>query len=77
MARYTGPKWRKSRRYGADLWGNPKSMRRGYPPGPRPLRRRKISDRGQQLIEKQKAAATPAETIRQIQTCLPPERDKS
>ena len=54
MARYTGPKWRKSRRYGADLWGNPKSMRRGYPPGPRPLRRRKISDRGQQLIEKQK-----------------------
>lgn len=54
MARYTGPKWRKSRRYGADLWGNPKSMRRGYPPGPRPLRRRKISDRGQQLMEKQK-----------------------
>ena len=54
MARYTGPKWRKSRRYGADLWGNPKSMRRSYPPGPRPLRRRKISDRGQQLIEKQK-----------------------
>ncbi|MDA0351600.1 MAG: 30S ribosomal protein S4 [Chloroflexi bacterium] len=54
MARYTGPKWRKSRRYGADLWGNPKSMRRGYPPGPRALRRRKISDRGQQLIEKQK-----------------------
>jgi small subunit ribosomal protein S4 len=54
MARYTGPKWRKSRRYGADLWGNPKSMRRGYPPGPRSLRRRKISDRGQQLIEKQK-----------------------
>ena len=54
MARYTGPKWRKSRRYGADLWGNPKSMRRGYPPGPRPLRRRKISDRGEQLIEKQK-----------------------
>ena len=54
MARYTGPKWRKSRRYGADLWGNPKSMRRAYPPGPRSLRRRKISDRGQQLIEKQK-----------------------
>ncbi|MCH2523941.1 MAG: 30S ribosomal protein S4 [Dehalococcoidia bacterium] len=54
MARYTGPKWRKSRRYGADLWGNPKSMRRAYPPGPRPIRRRKISDRGQQLIEKQK-----------------------
>ncbi len=54
MARYIGPKWRKSRRYGADLWGNPKSLRRAYPPGPRSLRRRKISDRGQQLIEKQK-----------------------
>jgi small subunit ribosomal protein S4 len=56
MARYTGPKCRKCRRYGASLCGSAKCavIRRPNPPGPRALRRRKISDRGQQLIEKQK-----------------------
>ena len=56
MARYTGPKCRKCRRYGASLCGSAKCaiIRRPNPPGPRSLRRRKISDRGQQLIEKQK-----------------------
>ncbi|MSQ36392.1 MAG: 30S ribosomal protein S4 [Dehalococcoidia bacterium] len=56
MARYTGPKCRKCRRYGASLCGTLKCavVRRPSPPGPRSLRRRKISDRGQQLIEKQK-----------------------
>ena len=56
MARYTGPKCRKCRRYGVSLCGTAKCalLRRQNPPGPRPARRRKISDRGQQLIEKQK-----------------------
>jgi len=56
MARYTGPKCRKCRRYGVSLCGKAKCalMRRQQPPGPRSLRRRKISDRGLQLIEKQK-----------------------
>lgn len=56
MARYTGPKCRKCRRYGVSLCGTAKCaiIRRQQPPGPRSLRRRKISDRGLQLIEKQK-----------------------
>lgn len=56
MARYIGPKCRKCRRYGVPLCGTAKCalLRRPNPPGPRPVRRRKISDRGQQLIEKQK-----------------------
>jgi small subunit ribosomal protein S4 len=56
MARYTGPKCRKCRRYGVSLCGTAKCavLRRPTPPGPRSLRRRKVSDRGQQLIEKQK-----------------------
>ena len=56
MARYTGPKCRKCRRFGVSLCGKAKCaiIRRQQPPGPRALRRRKISDRGLQLIEKQK-----------------------
>ena len=56
MARYTGPKCRKCRRYGVSLCGKARCaiLRRQRPPGPRPLRRRQVSDRGQQLIEKQK-----------------------
>ncbi|MSQ30857.1 MAG: 30S ribosomal protein S4 [Dehalococcoidia bacterium] len=56
MARYIGPKCRKCRRYGVSLCGKAKCalQRRPSPPGPRSLRRRKVSDRGLQLIEKQK-----------------------
>lgn len=56
MARYTGPRVKKARRYGAPIFANAAvaKTRRNYPPGPRSFRRRKISDRGQQLIEKQK-----------------------
>ncbi len=56
MARYTGPKCRKCRRYGASLCGKARCAltKRQNPPGPRSLRRRRISDRGLQLIEKQK-----------------------
>ena len=56
MARYRGPKCRKCRRYGASICGSARCAltRRSYPPGPRPARRRKVSDRGLQIIEKQK-----------------------
>lgn len=63
MARYTGPVCRLCRRHGeklylkADRCFTPKCSfdRRPNPPGPRPARRRKISDRGLQLREKQRA----------------------
>ena len=56
MARYTGPRVKKARRFGAPIFANAAvvRMRRTNPPGPRPMRRRKISDRGLQLNEKQK-----------------------
>jgi small subunit ribosomal protein S4 len=63
MARYTGPVCRLCRRHGEKLFlkgercFTPKCSfdRRPTPPGPRPARRRKISDRGLQLREKQRA----------------------
>lgn len=63
MARYTGPVCRLCRRHGEKLFlkgercFTPKCSfdRRPNPPGPRPARRRKISDRGMQLREKQRA----------------------
>jgi small subunit ribosomal protein S4 len=63
MARYTGPVCRLCRRHGEKLFlkgdrcFTPKCSfdRRPNPPGPRPARRRKISDRGLQLREKQRA----------------------
>ena len=56
MARYTGPRVKKARRFGAPIFANAAvvRMRRTNPPGLRPMRRRKISDRGLQLNEKQK-----------------------
>lgn len=66
MARYTGPVCRLCRRHGEKLFlkgercFSPKCSfeRRPNPPGPRPARRRKVSDRGLQLREKQRARAT-------------------
>lgn len=63
MARYTGPVCRLCRRSGEKLFlkgercFTPKCAveRRPFPPGQRSPRRRKISDRGLQLREKQKA----------------------
>ena len=63
MARYTGPVCRLCRRHGEKLFlkgdrcFTPKCSfdRRPNPPGPRPTRRRKVSDRGLQLREKQRA----------------------
>ncbi len=66
MARYNGPVCRLCRRLGDKLYlkgekcFSPKCAfeRRPYAPGQRSMRRRKVSDRGLQLREKQRARAT-------------------
>ena len=65
MARYTGPVCRLCRRLGDKLYlkgekcFTPKCAfeKRPHPPGPRSQRRRKVSDRGLQLREKQRGRA--------------------
>jgi small subunit ribosomal protein S4 len=62
MGRYTGPKYKQSRREKQDLFGSPKSLmgkspmeKKNYPPGEHgQSRRQKISEYGIQLREKQK-----------------------
>lgn len=56
MARYTGPRTRISRRFGTPIFGSSKYLeRRNYPPGVHgPKARRKNTDYGLGLIEKQK-----------------------
>ena len=56
MSRYTGPSWKKSRRLGISLSGTGKELaRRPYAPGQHgPNSRRKLSEYGLQLAEKQK-----------------------
>ncbi len=56
MARYTGPRVRISRRFGVPLFGPTKYLeRRNYGPGVHgPKSRRKVSDYGLGLMEKQK-----------------------
>jgi len=56
MARYTGPAWKKARRYGISLSGTGKELeKRPFPPGQHgPNQRRKMSEYGLQLNEKQK-----------------------
>ncbi len=61
MARYTGPKTKKSRSFGESIFGADRSFeRRKYPPGQHgPSKRRKQkSDYANQLKEKQKAKYT-------------------
>ncbi|MFO7263195.1 MAG: 30S ribosomal protein S4 [Bacillaceae bacterium G1] len=55
MARYTGPKYKLSRRLGISLSGTGKELKRPYPPGQHGrTQRRKLSGYGIQLQEKQK-----------------------
>ncbi len=56
MARYTGPTWKISRRIGISLSGTGKELqKRPYPPGQHgPGQRKKLSEYGIQLQEKQK-----------------------
>ena len=58
MARYTGPKGKIVRKFGENIFGNPKYDKllsaKPYPPGQHGLSRRKMSDYALQLREKQK-----------------------
>jgi len=55
MSRYTGPKFKLSRRLGISLSGTGKELKRNFPPGQHgPNQRKKISGYGMQLAEKQK-----------------------
>lgn len=55
MARYTGPKHKLSRRLGISLSGTGKDLKRPFPPGQHGAnQRRKTSEYGMQLMEKQK-----------------------
>lgn len=61
MARYTGPKEKIARRYGVALFGPSKALElRNFPPGQHGARntRRKLSDFGTALAEKQKLRHT-------------------
>ncbi len=60
MARYTGPKSRIARRFGEPIFGPDKVLdRRNYAPGQHGVnRRKKNSEYGEQLAEKQKAKYT-------------------
>ena len=56
MSRYTGSKSRISRRFGEPIFGREKEIKRSTPPGQHGAKRkRKVSEYGQQLLEKQKA----------------------
>ncbi|MFD0713685.1 30S ribosomal protein S4 [Paenibacillus sp. GCM10027626] len=55
MSRYTGPKFKLSRRLGISLSGTGKELKRAFPPGQHgPNQRKKLSGYGIQLQEKQK-----------------------
>jgi len=58
MARYTGPKGKLVRKFGENVFGNPKFDKllsnKPYPPGQHGMSRKKVSDYGMQLKEKQK-----------------------
>lgn len=64
MARFTGPKGKLVRRFGVNIYENPKYdrllERKSHPPGQHgdKQQRRKVSDYGLQLIEKQKLKAS-------------------
>ncbi len=61
MARYTGPKTRIARKFGAPIYGTDRAFeKKNYPPGQHGLskKRRKVSEYGMQLMEKQKAKYT-------------------
>lgn len=68
MSRYTGPSWRVSRRLGISLTGTGKELsRRPYAPGEHGQNgRRKVSEYGQQLREKQKLRLMYGMTERQF-----------
>ena len=69
MSRYTGPSWKISRRLGYSILENGKELKkRTYGPGPHAKdKRKKNSEYGKQLIEKQKLRETYGVSERQFQ----------
>lgn len=60
MGRYTGPKSKIARKFGEPIFGTDKALeKKNYPPGQHGLarKRKKVSEYGTQLLEKQKAKA--------------------
>ena len=58
MGRYIGPKSKIARKFGEAIFGTDKSLeKKNYPPGQHGLmrKRKKVSEYGTQLLEKQKA----------------------
>ena len=69
MSRYTGPSWKLSRRLGISLSETGKELaRRNYAPGQHGNQRKKISEYGLQLQEKQKLRHTYGRNERQFAT---------
>ena len=69
MSRYTGPSWKLSRRLGISLSETGKELaRRNYAPGQHGNQRKKISEYGLQLQEKQKLRHTYGMNERQFAT---------
>jgi small subunit ribosomal protein S4 len=70
MARYTGPAWKLSRRLGISLSGTGKELeKRPYAPGQHgPNQRKKLTEYGLQLQEKQKLRHTYGVNERQFRT---------
>lgn len=67
MSRYLGPVWKKSRRLRYSILENGKELqKRPYAPGQHGQRRRKLSEYGQQLAEKQKVRFTYGVSERQF-----------
>ena len=67
MARYTGPVWRKARRYGASILENEKELqKRPFAPGQHGKGRKKVTEYGTQLAEKQKVRYTYGLTEKQF-----------
>lgn len=80
MARYTGPKTKKSRAFGESIYGFDRSFeRKKYPPGQHGnnRRRRQKSDYALQLMEKQKAKYTYGVLERQFRNLFEAATSKS
>jgi len=80
MARYTGPKTKKSRAFGESLFGHDRAFeKRKYPPGQHGngRRRKQKSDYALQLMEKQKAKYTYGVLERQFRNLFESANGKS
>lgn len=80
MARYTGPKTKKSRAFGESLYGHDRAFeKRKYPPGQHGngRRRKQKSDYALQLMEKQKAKYTYGVLERQFRNLFESANSKS